>query len=89
MEKTIKQRAAICFCWEAGFNATRTFEMIQKVYGESAVHRATVFRWYNAFLERRELIRDEQRSGRMTTTRIRENIAHVVDILKADRRVFV
>ncbi len=51
MEKTIEQRAAIHFCWKAGFNATKIFEMIQKVYGESAVYCATVFHWYNAFSE--------------------------------------
>ncbi len=41
MKKTIEQRAAICFCWKTGVNVTKTFKMIQKVYGESAVHRAT------------------------------------------------
>ncbi len=51
MEKIIEHRAAICFWWKAGFNATKTFEMHQKVYGESAVHYATVFRWYNEFSE--------------------------------------
>ncbi len=45
MEKIIELCAVILFCWKARFNATKTFEMIQKVYGESAVHRATVFRW--------------------------------------------
>ncbi len=59
MEKTIELRAEIRFCWEARFNATKTFEMIQKVYGESAVHCATVFRWYNTFSEGREPICDE------------------------------
>ncbi len=43
MKKTIiEQRAVICFCWKASFNATETLEMIQKVYRESAVHRAAV-----------------------------------------------
>ncbi len=51
MEKPIEQRAAIRFCWKAGFNATKTFEMIQKVYCVSAVYRATVFHWYNTFSE--------------------------------------
>ncbi len=51
MEKTIEQHAAICFCWKGSFNATKTFEKIRKVYGESAVHCATAFRWYNAFSE--------------------------------------
>ncbi len=64
----------------------KTFEMIQKVYGESAVHRATVYRWYNMFSKRQKSIRDEQRSGRPTTTRTHENIAHIADILKEDRR---
>ncbi len=56
--------------------------MIQKVYGDSAVHPATVFCWYNVFSEGRELICDEQRSGRPTTTRMCENIARIADILK-------
>ncbi len=82
MEKTIEQCAATHYCWKAGFNATKTFEMTQKVYGLSAVHRATVFHWYNAFSEGRDSIHDEQRSGRPMTTRMRENIACVADILK-------
>ncbi len=49
MEKTIEQPAVIRFCWKAGFDATKTFEMIQKVYGESAAHRAKVLCWYNVF----------------------------------------
>ncbi len=86
MKKTIEQRAAIRFCWKAGFNPTKTFEIIQKVYGESTVHRATVFRWYNTFLEEWESIHDEQRCGRLAMTRTHENIAHLADILKEDRR---
>ncbi len=53
------------FAGKPSFNATKTFEMIQKVYGESAVHRATVFRWYNSFSEGQESICNEQRSGRL------------------------
>ncbi len=60
--------------------------MIHKVYGESAVYHATVFHWYNAFSERRESIRDKQRSRRLTTIRTRENILRIADILKEDRR---
>ncbi len=86
MEKTTEQPIAIRFFWKAGFNATKTFEVIQKVYGESAVHRATVFCWYNAFSEGWQLVRDEQRCGRPMTTRTCKNIARVADILKEDRR---
>ncbi len=86
MEKTIEQRAAIRFCWKTGFNVTKTFEMIQKVYGEFAVHRATLLHWYDSFSEGRESIRDEQRSGRPTTKKTHKNIARVAHILKEDRR---
>ncbi len=51
--------------------------MIQNIYGESAVHRAVVVR---------ESIRNEQRSGILTTTRTCANIGRTVDILKEDRR---
>ncbi len=80
MEKTIEQCAMISFLLVPGFNDTKKFEMIQKVYGESAVHRVTVFRRYNAFSEERESIRDEQRSRR-PMTRMRENMAQIADIL--------
>ncbi len=86
MEKIIDQHAAIRFCWKAGYNATKTFEMIQKVYGASAVHRATVFRWYNTLSAELESICDEQRRGKPMMTRTRKNIARVADILKEDHR---
>ncbi len=84
MEKI--ERVAIRFCWKAGFNATKTFKMIQKVYGEPVVHHATVFHWYNTFSEGWESIHDEQRNGRLTMRRTHQNIARVADILKEDCR---
>ncbi len=86
MEKTVEERAASRICWKARFNATKTFEMIKKVYGKSDVPCATVFRWYNTFLEGRESIHDDHRGGRSTITRTSENIVRVADISKEDRR---
>ncbi len=60
--------------------------MIQKLYSESVVHRATVFRRYNTFSEGRKLIYDQQRNGRRTMTRTRKNIAHIADISKENHR---
>ncbi len=65
MEKTIiEQRAAIHFFWKVGFNATKTFEVVQKVYGESAVHRAIVF--HSWFVMNRE-VEDQQQQERAET----------------------
>ncbi len=69
------------FSQKATSNTKKTFEMIQKVYSESAVHCATVFHWYNTFSEGRESIRDEQ-----MMTRTCENITGIADILKEDCR---
>ncbi len=55
------------------------------MFAASLLYIVLVFRWYNTFSEGRESIRDKQRSGRRTTTRIRKNIARVVDILMEDR----
>ncbi len=60
--------------------------MIQKVYGESAVHHATVLRWYNTFSEGQESISNEQRCRRLMTRRTRKNITRVANILKEDCR---
>ncbi len=75
MDKTSEQHAVICFCWIAGFSATKTFEMIRKLYSKSAVQRV---------LEGWESISDEQRSGRLMATRTHKNIARIVNILKED-----
>ncbi len=86
MEKIIEQHVVIRFSWKVSFTAIKIFEMIEKVYCESIVYHATVFRWYNIFSEGQESIHDEQRSGKPTKTR--KNIACVADILKGDRPAF-
>ncbi len=50
METAIEQCAAIRFCWKAGFNATKMFEMIRKVYGESFEFLNFHFRYFWATL---------------------------------------
>ncbi len=77
MKKQLNNVQRLVFCWKASFDA------IQKVYGESVVHRVAVFHWYNAFLEGWEY---ECRSGRRTTKRTCKNIARIADILKEDRQ---
>jgi len=48
-------------------NATETYEKLKRVYGEHAVSRTQVFRWHKAFLDGRESVEDEPRSGRPCT----------------------
>ena len=54
-----EQRVAIKFCFKAGLSATETLVLVQKAYGNEALHRANVFRWYSRFRDRRQLVDDE------------------------------
>jgi len=37
---------------------------VHKVYGNEALNRSKVFRWYSRFRDRRELVEDDERGGR-------------------------
>ena len=60
---------------------------MQKAYGNEALNRTNVFRWYSRFRDGRELVEGDERSGRPKSTRTEVNIAAVADLVKNDRRV--
>lgn len=87
MEKNLEQRYAIKFCVKLGKTATETLGMIKDAYGNAALNRSTVFEWHKLFREGRELVEDNQRAGRSSTSRIDENVAKVKAPLDSDRRL--
>jgi histone-lysine N-methyltransferase SETMAR len=80
-------RVAIKFCSRAGVSATETLELVQKAYGNEALNRSNVFRWYSRFRDGRELVEDDERCGRPKSTRTEVNIAAVADLVKNDSRI--
>ena len=48
-----EQRAAIKCCFKAGLPATETLALVQNTYGNEAVNRLNVFRWYSRFRDGR------------------------------------
>ena len=88
MEKrNLKQRCAIKFCVKLNENATETYEKLKMAYGEHAVSRTRVFRWHKTFLDSRESVEDEPRSGRPCTSKTDENVTKVRDLVRSDRRL--
>jgi hypothetical protein len=81
------KRVAIKFCFKAGLSATETLALAEKDYGNEAVSRSKVFRWYSGFRDGRELVEDDERGGRPKSTRTEVNIAAVADLVKNDRRI--
>nr|CAH7720081.1 unnamed protein product [Callosobruchus chinensis] len=86
MEKNLEQRYAIKFCVKLGKTATETLGMLKDAYGDAAMSRSTVFEWHKLFREGRELVEDDQRAGRPSTSRIGENVAKVKALLDTDHR---
>jgi len=82
-----EQRVTIKFCFKAGLSATETLVLVQKLNGNEALNRSNVFRWYSRFRDEGELVEDDERAGRPTSTRTEVNIAAVTDFVKIDRRI--
>jgi len=69
-ECNFEQRCAIKFCVKLGETGIETFDKLKQAYGEHALSRSQVFKWYKAFWEDHESIKDEPRSGRPWTSKL-------------------
>jgi len=74
MDLSKEQRLAIKFCFKAGKSATETLQMVNAAYGDQALSRSNVFRWYVRFRDGREDTEDGPRSGRPTDCRNDNNV---------------
>jgi len=72
-----------------GYNATKTLAKLQQIYGDAALSRAQVFKWFKTFSEGWESVEDESRSGRPSTSRNDENVERIRDLVRSDRRLTV
>jgi len=77
-----EQRVAIKFCFKASLSVTEPLVLVQKAYGNEALNRSNVFRWYSRFRDERELVEDNKRDGRPKSIRTEMNIAAVGDLVK-------
>ena len=75
------------FGFKAGLSATATLVLAQKAYGNDGLNRSNVFRWYSRFRDGRYLVEDDERGGRLKSTRTEVNIAAVANLVKNDRRI--
>ena len=81
-----EQRVAIKFCCKVDFSPIKTVELIQKAYADAELSRTTIFEWHKRFRESRESVKDDERSGRPTTSRT-DDIAAVDKMVREDRNV--
>jgi histone-lysine N-methyltransferase SETMAR len=60
---------------------------VQKAYGNDALNRSNVFRWYSPFRDGRELVEDEERGGHPKLTQTEVHTAAVADLVKNDCQI--
>jgi hypothetical protein len=87
MDGENKQTVARKFRFKACLSATETLVLMQTAYGNEALNRSNVFRWYSRFRDGRELVEDDERDGRQKSSRTEVNIAALGDLVKNDRRI--
>jgi len=88
-EHNFKQRCAIKFCVKLGETGIETFNKLKQAYGEHGLSRSQVFKWYKAFSEGRESIKDEPHSGRPSTSKTDNNVEKVQALVRLDHRLTV
>ncbi|KAG5322109.1 SETMR methyltransferase, partial [Acromyrmex heyeri] len=81
----MEQRAVIKFNAKLGKSASETFRLMQQVYGSQCLGRTAVFEWHKRFLEGREILEDDKKSGRPILVRTPEMIEKVRDFVANDR----
>jgi len=86
VELELEQRTNIKFLVKPGKSGNEIREMLVQVYGDNAMKKTAVYKWVKPFSEGRESVTDEERSGRLATSRTEENIAKVRQIVRENRR---
>lgn len=80
-------RANVKFLAKLGWETTAIIEALQKVYKDDAPKKTTVYEWVKRFKEGREDLKDDDRSGRPSTSITDEKVAAVLATVKEDRLV--
>ena len=86
---SIEQRINLNFLVRLGKTPTETFNLLQEVYEDATMSRTRIFEWHKRFREGREDVEDDPKSGRPKTSRTNENVKHVREKVRSDRRLTV
>jgi hypothetical protein len=81
----LHQRNFIKFLTKLEESGSGIYEMLKEGFGEEAMSRARVFLWTKEFLNGRESVADELRSGRPVKVRTGENIKRIEELVRSDR----
>jgi hypothetical protein len=68
----------VCDGWQnQASSATETLEMLRETFGEHSLSRTAVFEWHSRFKAGQVSVKDDERSGRPSTTKTTENVEKI------------
>ena len=85
----LKQGGNIKFFVKLGKTATQTLERLQQTDDNEAMSQAGCFEWHLGVKRGRTLLEDDERSGRPSTSTIREKSEKIERIVHQNRRVTI
>jgi len=77
----IKQRVGVTFCFKHGKNSSETFQLIQQAFEDDVLSRTTCFEWFKCFKKGRISVKDNERSGRPSSSKTNESVVYVRKII--------
>ena len=86
-ELELEPRTNIKFIVKLGKSGNEIREMLVQVYGDNTMKKTAVYRLLKRFAEGKEIVTDEERSGRPATRRTEENITKIRQIVRENRRL--
>ena len=81
---TLEKKVNLKFCVKLEKIATETLKMLREIYENSAMSSTKVFEWHKRFVEGREDVEDDPKSGRpctFTTNANIEKVRHLVCVM--------
>ena len=85
---SVEQRTAIKFCVLNGKNRKETMEMLVKAYGDAAMKRTALHKWYSRYENGYESVMDDQRSRRPTSI-TSQKVQETKELLDKDRSITI
>ncbi|XP_050533350.1 protein GVQW3-like [Daktulosphaira vitifoliae] len=89
METIEEQRVCVKFCFKLGKSSSETFKLLKQAFGDDVLSRTTCFEWFKRFKEGRSSTKDNERSGRPSTSKTNEIVARVREIIRNNRRLTI